>query len=442
MQESSKQAPDLLVRWIREASPYIHAHRGRVFVVYVGGDVVADPRFSHFVQDLALLCAVGIRLVVVHGARPQIEQRLLEHDVESRYVGRFRLTDERALEHVVAAIGTTRVAIESKFSLTAMNRRATGNRLRVAGGNFVVGKPAGIVDGVDLRFTGVVRRVDVEAIGARLAVGDLVLLSPLGYSPTGEVFNLSGLDLATEAACELGASKLLVMIDRDGLQDGTGQLLRQLTVREARELGPGHQSSRLTERALECAGRACVRGVDRVHLINQDVDGALLRELFTRDGIGTLLSSTAFEQMRRATIDDVAGILDLIRPFEEDGVLVKRSREKLEMEIDQFTVLLREATVIACGAMYSFTDCGAGEIACIAVHPDYHNRGFGDILLEALEKGARQGGVDTLFVLTTQAVHWFQERGYVRAELAQLPVEKQSLYNYQRNSAVLIKSLA
>lgn len=442
MQESSKQVYDPFVRWMREASPYIHMHRGQVFVVYIGGEAIEDPQFTHFVQDLALLCGVGIRLVVVHGARPQIERRLLDRGIESRYVGKFRVTDEAAVGHVIAAISATRVEIESKFSLTSINRPSASSRLRVAGGNFVVGRPAGIVDGVDLGLTGAVRRVDAEAIGMRLSAGELVLVSPLGYSRTGEVFNLSALDLASEVASGLGASKLILMLDGDGLKDHTGELIHQLTVRDARRLDSDQQASELTGQALECACRACEAGVDRVHLINRELDGALLRELFTRDGVGTLLSNTAFDQMRRATIDDVGGIFDLIQPFEEDGLLVKRSREKLEMEIDYFMVLIREGTVVACGALYPFPDCTAGEIACIAVHPDYRVQGFGDVLLHALEQGAAHSGLDKVFVLTTQAAHWFRERGYVPADLAQLPVKKQFLYNYQRNSAVFVKPLA
>ena len=184
---------------------------------------------------------------------------------------------------------------------------------------------------------------------------------------------------------------------------------------------------------------ACQNGVNRCHLISFSQDGALLEELFTRDGAGTQVCKESYEQIRPATIEDVAGIIELIRPLEEQGALVKRSRELLETEISCFNVIIRDGAVVGCAALYPFQK--SGELACLATHPDYRNNERGELLLQAIEKQARKLGLNSLFVLTTQSVHWFQERGFEPGSPGELPVQKKSLYNYQRNSKVFSKPL-
>lgn len=423
---------------MREASPYIRAHRGHAFVVQMGGEAVDDSRFPHLIQDLALLCGVGIKLVVVHGTRPQIEQRLRAAKLASKLAGHLRVTDAQTLSLVKDATAAVRYHIEAQFAHCTSNRLLGGAPIRIAGGNFVVARPAGVINGIDLQFTGEIRKIDVAAINRQLDHGDLVLISPLGYSPTGEVFSLNALDLATVIAGELKASKLLVLGESPGILDAQGALLRQLTAREARELPPADESLR---QVLGSAVKACQFGVERVHVVDRKIDGALLLELFTRDGIGTMISDTPFDQLRRATINDVGGILELIEPLETEGVLVKRSREKLEMEIDHFYVLVRDGATVACGALYPYVEQRMGEIACVAVAEDYRNNGFGEALIVALEHRALELGLAEVFVLTTQTAHWFHEHGYLRSGIASLPLEKRQLYNFQRNSVVLLKTL-
>lgn len=438
MSGKGEREPAAFVRWMREASPYIRAHRGQTFVVYFGGDAVDGAAFPHLIQDLALLCGIGVKLVVVHGTRPQIEARLRRAGIATRLVGHLRVTDAVTLAEVKDATAAVRYAIEAQLAHATINRPLAGAALRITGGNFVVARPAGVIDGIDLQFTGEIRKIDAEAIALQLTHADLVLVSPLGYSPTGEIFSLNALDLATAIAGSLPASKLILLAEGAAVTDVSGALLRQLTPREARELvreqGPA-------QHVLASALRACQFGVARVHVIPAATDGGLLLELFTRDGIGTLISNTPFDQLRRATIDDVGGILELIEPLEDEGVLVKRSREKLEVEIDHFLVMARDVTTVACGALYPYPADDLGEVACIAVHPDYRRSGFGEALLTALEQKAAAAGLSTLFVLTTQATHWFQELGYTRSGLDQLPMQRQALYNYQRNSQVLMKRL-
>jgi len=425
------------VAWMREASPYIRAHHGKTFVVYFGGEVLNERSLEGLVEDLILLRGLGVKLIVVHGARGQIDGNVANAGIEPEFVGDLRVTDLATLACVKDAVSGVRIELEARLSQAALDVPGRGSALTVSGGNFVIARPAGVVNGVDLHFTGDVRRIDRKAIERRLDDGEMVLVSPLGYSPTGEVFNLNSLDLATAVACEVKASKLILMTEPPGVVDRSGAMARQLTLRDAREFTCNDAA---IDRYLESAVRACQFGVGRVHIVERNRDGVLIEELFTRDGIGTLVSNTPFDQLHKATIEDVGGILALIEPLEQDGSLVKRSREKLEIEIDHFSVMVREGVVVACGALYPFAN-GMGEIACIAVHSEYRRDGFGNVVLGALERRAGEAGLQQVFVLTTQATHWFQENGYVRAEIPDLPIERQALYNFQRNSVVLLKRL-
>lgn len=429
------------VDWFRSASPYIHAHRGQTFVICFGGEAVEEAGFASMIHDIGLLSSLGIRVVIVHGIRPQIEQRLQEHHIEAVYHNGLRITDEQSLGFVKQAAGTVRVEIEALLSMGLANSPMAGSRIRVASGNYVTARPMGVRDGVDYMHTGEVRRIDTEGINARLDNGEVVLISAIGYSPTGEVFNLSAQDVATSVATGLKAGKLLFLIDGEGLKNEKGQLIRQLTSNEAAGLLQTWESD--THGYLEFASAviASRNGVKRTHLLSQQRDGVLLQELFNLDGVGTMISAVPFDQMRKAEIDDVGGILELIQPLEEEGLLVRRSREKMEIEIEHFTVLVRDGTILGTAALYPYTEEALVELACFAVHRDYHGQSIGDALLQSMENQAREMGMKTLAVLTTRTAHWFMERGFSEAVLEDLPVEKQALYNYQRNSKVFSKAL-
>lgn len=431
------------VRWFRQSSPYINAHRERTFVVAFGGEAVADPGFSNLIHDLALLSSLGVRLVLVAGARPQIESRLTERGAEIRYVNGLRLTDAAALACVKDAVGSVRVEIEALLSMGVANSPMAGFRIQVASGNFVTARPVGVRNGVDYEHTGEVRRVDGEAIRERLGRGDVVLVSPIGFSPTGEVFNLHAEDVALAVARELQADKLMFLLESGPLLDGAGEPLRELTVAEAEAWlqGQAERLSPAVARLLAECVQACRQGVRRVHLLDRQTDGGLLLELFTRDGVGTLLTAQSFETVRRAALEDVGGILELIQPLEQDGSLVRRSRELLETEIGHFVVVERDRAIIGCAALYPHPGEAMGELACVAVHPDYQRRGRADELLRQLEREARAQRLSRLFVLTTHTAHWFRERGFEPAELEALPVARRQLYNFKRNSKVFIKTL-
>jgi len=426
----------------RQSAPYIHAHRGRTFVLAFGGEAIADAGFSSLVHDIALLHSLGIRLVLVHGARPQIESRLTSRGAKLEYANGLRITDDAALACVKEAVGTVRVEIEALMSMGLANTPMSGVRLRTSSGNFVTARPLGIRDGIDYCHTGEVRRIDGAAIRQHLDDRRIVLLSPIGYSPTGEVFNLSAEEVATAAASELQADKLILMSESPELRDGRRRRLSQLSLIEATALiNSRRQLDEDTLRQLGHALHACRHGVNRVHLVSRHREGALLLELFTRDGNGTLITAETYEGLRAATIDDVGGILGLIMPLEQEGILVKRSRELLEIEINHFHVIERDGSIIACAALYPAEDGRFAELACLAVHDDYRNHGRGDTLLKAIEDKALRSGLEKLFVLTTRTAHWFRERGFQPGDISQLPARKKNLYNYQRKSRMYVKTL-
>ncbi|SIS12362.1 N-acetylglutamate synthase [Aquipseudomonas alcaligenes] len=428
------------VNWLRHASPYINAHRDCTFVVMLPGEGVEHPNFGNIVHDLVLLHSLGVRLVLVHGSRPQIEARLVERGLTPRYHRDLRITDGPTLDCVIDAVGRLRIAIEARLSMDMAASPMQGSRLRVSGGNFVTARPIGVVDGIDYHHTGEVRRVDRKGISRLLDERSIVLLSALGYSPTGEIFNLACEDVATRAAIDLQADKLLLYSAERGLIDEAGKLVRELRPQQVpahlARLGSCYQAE-----LLDAAAQACRGGVKRSHIVSYMEDGSLLTELFTRDGGGTLVDQEQFESLREATIEDVGGLIELITPLEDQGILVRRSREVLEREIGQFSIVERDGLIIACAALYPIADSDAGELACLAVNPEYRHGGRGDELLERIEERARALGLKTLYVLTTRTAHWFQERGFESSAVERLPAARASLYNYQRNSKIFEKAL-
>lgn len=426
------------IEWFRHTSPYIRAHRGRTFVIHLDNGALESPQFANVINDLALMHLLGIRLVLVHATRGQVEQALDALGIESQLHRGVRVTDNDVLGVVKDVVATQRLQLESQLSLGLPDSPMRGSRLRVVSGNFVTARPLGVVDGVDFQFTGAVRRLDAAGMTVALDNQGILLLSPLGFSPTGEVFNLSADEVATASAIALGADKLIFLDRADGLADQEGQMIRQCRVAQARAL--------MLEDPVQAAHRdaaclACEQGVQRSHLLSYERDGALIEELYTHDGAGTLISNEDYERHRAASVDDVAGVLELIQPLEDAGVLVRRSRERLEQELGNFTVLERDGRIVACAALYPFAEERMAEVACIAIHSDYRNGGRGSRLLGLLAREASTKGIERLFVLTTQTTHWFREQGFVEAGLDALPKERQALYNLQRNSKVLIRHL-
>lgn len=433
------------VNWFRASAPYIHTHRGRTFVILFGGEAVDHPSFAHLIHDIALLGSLGVRLVLVHGARPQIEKQLKTLGLDSDFSDELRVTPAENMPGVEQAVGQVRMAIEAQLSMGLPNTPMAGAAVRVVSGNFITAQPYGIHNGVDFGQTGNVRNVDARAINNQLEQKNVVLISPIGYSPTGETFNLRAEDVATQTAIALQADKLIFIMDNNGVTDENGHLLAQLNLAQTEQWQQDHgrdnHNDSLTQTHLNSAARACRKGVKRAHMISRDIDGALLLELYSRDGVGTLVTAGNYEGLRTATIDDIGGIMELISPLEQQGVLVRRSREQLELDIKDFSVIERDSMIIACAALFLFPEEKSAELACLAVHPDYQRHGRGNDLMEHIEWQARKQHIEKLFTLTTQTTHWFLERGFREVSPDDLPVEKKALYNYQRKSKALCLTL-
>jgi len=441
MARNPKLKTEAFVKWFRSATPYIHRWGEATFVIAFGGEVLEDGEFQQLTHDINVLVSLEVRVVLVHGTRPQIEKQMRDHGVTPRYVANRRVTDDKALSCVKEANGIVRVEMEALLSMELANSPMWGADIRVSSGNFVTAKPVGVVNGVDFQHTGEVRKIDAEGIRRRLEDDEVVLISPLGFSPTGDVFNCTLEDVATSTAIALGADKLIFLTETAGALDAKGKLISELTVREAGDLIASNNLPEDVQVYLPCAIKACSQGVKRSHLISRHVDGALLIELFTHHGIGTMVVPESPEHIRVATLEDVPGIVQILEPLEQQGVLVKREREALERDIGRFFVIESEGNILGCTALYPFPDRQTAELAALAVNPFYRDGGRGERLLAHAEAKARATGLKSIFVLSTRTTHWFIERGFAETDPGWLPERKQALYNYDRRSKVFVKEL-
>ncbi len=431
-----------LVQWFRQSTPYVNMHRGKTFVIMLDGDTIASPNFINIISDISLLHSLGIKLIIVFGARVQINELLALHNIETAYHKNIRITDPRTLELVKQAVGKLSYDITARLSL----RLPHSPVLNVVSSNFILAQPIGVDDGVDYMLSGKIRRIETDNIKRQLENDAIVLLGPIAPSVTGEMFNLPFEEIATQVAIKLKAEKLIGFCSTQGILDHNQQVISDLLPQDAafhlNRLIKENQYHSSQARFLQAAIDVCRAGVKRSHLLSYEEDGSLLQELFTRDGVGTQLSMENSEDIRIATVRDIPGLLELIHPLEQQGILVKRSREQLEMDIANYTIIDRDGVIIACAALNIYAQENMAEMACVAVHPDYRNSSRGDILLAEIQKRAKQAGIGKLFVLTTRTVHWFQERGFRLANVEDLPKYKRDNYNYQRKSKILIQSLA
>lgn len=432
-----------LVAALRASAPYVHAHRARTFVINLPGEAARSPVFADLVYDIALLHSLGVRLVIVFGARPQIDAALAASGLETQFVDGVRVTDAAALACVKQAVGSLQMDIEALLSTGLASTPMGGARIATASGNLVTARPLGVAAGIDHGHTGEVRRVDVASINAHLERGQIVLLSCIGYSPSGEIFNLFAEEVATATATALRADKFVLLHPGAALHERFAHTPAQLRVDSAQALLVDADAplTGADRSHLQAALTACRAGVRRAHLVSFDDDGALLRELYSRDGVGTMIAADTYDTIRTATPEDLGGVLALIEPLADAGVLVARSREAIELDIDHYLVMERDGLITACCALLPDADEGIGELAGVAVHPAYRAQSRAAQLLDEVESRARRAGLTRLFALTTRAPHWFVEHGFAPAELDALPLTRRALYNYQRNSAVFIKNI-
>ena len=437
------QQPNNFVRWFRQVAPYVHDFGGRTFVIGFGGEMVAErARFASFIHDINLLAALEIRLVLVYGARPQIEAELKAKGLKSHTAQGVRVTDAQALTVVKHAGGMLRVEIEALLSQGLPNSPMARAQINVVSGNYITARPIGVRKGVDFQFTGAVRKVDAAALSAHLDVADIVLVPFTGYSSTGEVFNLAWEDVAESVAVALRADKLLMYTDKLP-SNRKGEVVSELTADDAEALAAAKKSN-LTpgaRRALEHLARAVENGVARGHLVTRRSPGSLLLELFTHAGVGTMVTADPVEKLRPARIEDVRGMLELIEPLEAEGALVKRGRETLEAEIGNFFVVEHDARIVGCAALTPFPDDKCAEFACLAVAANLRDAGTGERLLKACEERAKGLRLRKLLALTTQASHWFLEHGWRPASVDVLPESRKASYNPRRGSKVFLKRI-
>ncbi len=425
----------------RQATPYIYAHRGKTFVLYINDSLLAKDNVAALIHDFALVHTLGVKLVLVLGLRSFINKKLSKK-TSSKFYGDWRITDLQTIEQIKEVAGRVRANVEALFSVGLINTPMSGMKLSLVSGNFVRAKPVGVRDGIDYQYTGEIRSIAAKEIQQQLDTNNIVLLTPLGYSKTGDTFNLSGAEVAMHTACALQSEKLILMLDKFKLQANKKQRDNHYNINEARELVKKlPKSKQSAKRYVDIAIQACLENVKRVHLIDASKPGALLEELYTLDGVATMITAETYDDIRPATLNDVGGITELIQPLVDQGALLPRSRKQLELEIEQFNVIERDGMVLVCGALHSFPKENAAEIACLAVHAEYQSTGRGSKMLLHLEKQAHEAGLSKLFVLTTQTAHWFREHGFKPTKVETLPMKKQALYNYQRNSKAYIKSI-
>ncbi|MEI6383455.1 MAG: amino-acid N-acetyltransferase [Betaproteobacteria bacterium] len=440
------------VPWFRSVAPYIHMHRGKTFVVGIAGEAIAAGKLPNLAQDLALIQSMGVKIVLVHGFRPQVNEQLAAKGHTPKYAQGMRITDNIALDCAQEAAGQLRYEIEAAFSQGLPNTPMAGATVRVISGNFITAKPVGIVNGVDFQHSGLVRKVDVTGIHQTLQMGSMVLLSPFGFSPTGEAFNLTMEEVATSVAIALKADKLVFVTEVPGirvkpleLESEDNPIDTELPLDSAQklleQLPQADQPTDIGFYLQHCV-KACQSGVERSHILPFAVDGALLLEVYMHDGIGTMVVDEKLESLREATSDDVGGILQLIEPYEKDGTLVKRDRNEIERDAGQYTVIEHDGVIFGCAALFPYMDSKTAELAALTVSPNSQSQGDGEKILKRIEQRAKLKGLESIFVLTTRTTHWFLKRGFVQADPDWLPEARKRKYNWDRKSIVLVKGLS
>lgn len=457
--------PNAFVAWFRSVTPYIHMHRGETFVVGISGEAIANGMLNSIVNDLALIQSVGVKIIIVYGFRPQVNEQLQAKGHTPAYHNGVRITDSVALDCAQEAAGQLRYEIEAAFSQGLPNTPMSGATIRIISGNFVTAKPLGVVDGVDFKHTGVVRKLDVTGIEHAIKMGAMVLISPFGFSPTGEAFNLAMEEVATSVATSLQADKLIFLTECEGVREQPlcpagedNPIATEMSLEHAEDIleqweteivgekvneqnTESEDSDKLAYYLRHCV-QACKSGVERSHILPHAIDGVILQEVFTHDGIGTMVVDEKLEFLRQANADDVGSIIQLIEPFEEDGSMLKRDRTEIETHIKEYSIIEHDGVIFGCAALHPYPESNTGEMYAVTVSKLVQGQGDGERLLKHIEQRARGLELESIFVLTTRAAHWFIKRGFQEVETSWLPEQKGKMYNWNRNSKVLVKKLA
>jgi len=455
----------------RQCAPYIAMHRNTKVVVHIPGHVIKDKeKFEAVLDDISILHLLGVQLILVAGVRELLDEKLKKNGLKPLYEGGMRVTDDDTMNYLKETSGAARFEIESSLA-RGFRGRPGQSGINVVSGNFLyTAKPLGVRNGIDYKLSGEVRRIEVENINTRLEQGDICMLTSLGYSPSGEVFNVQSETLAAECASKLSAAKIVyltqgeVLVDtrpikthgihHQSVENSDGYVIMQnLRMGQAVSLLRQHGASSDTKdwtgtlikdeiarnylRVVSRSVKALQNGVMRAHLLPA-IRGTLLKELYTRDGAGLLISRDVYEGIRQALPSDVRSIEELLRPLEKKGILVPRSRDQLEKDIPNCYLLTRDETVLACGMLKRYSNTHA-EVACLAVSPSFQRAGRGETILAYLERRALLLGITDLFLLSTHTMQWFEERGFVPGDPSSLPASRE--YNERRGSKVYFKKL-
>ena len=420
---------------LRGILQYIPRFREKIFIVSIDGAIVTDENFANILLDIAVLRSLNIRVALVHGASAQIKALAEELKVKPTDLEGTGVTDADTLK--LALTGANRLTHEILEGLSA-------NDLRAACTNAIIAHPMGIIQGVDHLFTGKVERVDVELLQTLLNQGIVPVVPPLGFDGDGKTYRVNSDSVALEVAKGLGAIKLIYITTQDGLLK-QGQLIRQMLVADLDAILANHKEEVLPEMLSKAihAAAACHAGVQRVHIINGRVDEGLLAEVFSNEGIGTLIYANEYQQIRRAMKKDIRAIQMLTKKAVETDELVKRPRVSIEKNIGDFYIFEIDRNPVACVALHLYAEQKKGELACLYVNPLHENQGIGRKLIQFVESKAREMGLSELLALSTQAFTYFQSKaGFTEGTPDDLPAGRREKYEQSgRKSKVLVKKL-
>lgn len=433
----------------RQASKYINLFNNKIFVIALGGEVFEDEQFESIAYDINLLRSIGIKIIIIHGIRPQIDDLLISNKIKTSLNKNIRITDANSINHVIDINGRIRTKIESILSSSIINSPLFESDIKLSSGNFITARPLGILNGIDMKFTGQVRKVNSESIQAKLNNGEIVIISPLGYSPIGDIFNLSYEQLASAVASSMKAHKLIFYINSNGIINLRGELLTELTTEKAtnlihqierdsnpnKALNISYQDFNIIKSSLD----AIKNKVEKIHLINRHTNGSIIEELFTDKGSGTILTEYPLEKIREAKPNDVNKIFQLIEPLSQNGILVKRASNEIKKDLSSFYVMEHSMDLVGCVALFKYEE--KVEIACFAIDSNFHNQGFGSKLIKFCEKKAKTHDVNEIFILTTQSEHWFIEKGFKVDDKELMPKKRKIIYQLERNSKFLTKKI-
>jgi amino-acid N-acetyltransferase len=414
---------------------YIPQFREKTFIISVDGAIVTDENFANILMDIAVLRSLNIRIVLVHGASAQIQALAAEQGITASNLDGTGITDDATL----------------KLALTAANRLThelleglSANDLRAACTNAIIAHPVGILHGVDHLFTGKVERVDVDMVQKLMDNGIVPVLPPLGFDGDGKTYRVNSDGVALAAAEALKATKLMFITPQDGIRV-RDHVIRQMPVGDLESVLALQRSDvhpAMLSKAIHAAA-ACRAGVPRVHVINGSVEEGLLAEVFTNEGVGTLIYGNEFQQIRRALKKDIRSILNLTKGSVASEELVKRSRSTIEKQLGDYYIFEIDKNPVASVALHTYPEQGKGELAFLYVSPSHENQGIGRKLIQFVENKAREQGLNELIALSTQAFTYFQSKGgFVEGTPDDLPASRREKYEQSgRNSKVLIKKL-